>query len=86
MQTPLLSIGCGLTPAAPCCSDGGGIYTLGPQPNSTIERNFLLQPFRDDWPRPRQKCVDSSEHDHANQNEPGNYSGCSGKGIYHGAR
>jgi hypothetical protein len=64
-------------------SAAGAIYTLGPQPNSSIERNHIVQPFRDDWPRPRQKCVNSSEHDRANQNIPGNYSGCSGKGIYH---
>ena len=48
------------------CCDGGAIYTLGPQPGSTISRNYLLQPGR----------FEDDSHQHATSE------GSSGKGIY----
>ena len=67
------------------CCDGGAIYTLGPQPGSSVSRNHIVQPFRDDWPYPRQPCI-TNKSKHNPTNPPGglgNYSGCGGKGIYH---
>lgn len=63
--------------------------TLGPQPNSSIRANHLVQPFRTDWPSQRQSCLYASEEEKGygiklppNPAGNGNYSGCAGKGIY----